>query len=111
MEAWSVFLSFLNTMLPNCMTAETTLNIAAVTEKQGQESQQSVDSRHDIFLESWCPASFYAIQKFITTFKLETGGFIQLFYSLTNIVYFGAISKMYNLIQYKNYYINFIQLN
>lgn len=42
MEAWSVFLSFLNTMLPNCKTADTTLSIAALTEKQGQDSQQYV---------------------------------------------------------------------
>lgn len=55
-----MFLSFLNTMLPNCRTADTTLSIAALTEKQGQDGQQYVGSRHEIFLESRCPAVWQA---------------------------------------------------
>lgn len=37
MEAWSVFLSFLNTMFPNCSTADTTFNMATNTKQKHEK--------------------------------------------------------------------------
>lgn len=106
-----MFLSFLNTMLPNCRTADTTLSIATLTEKQGDDSQQYVGSRHEIFLESRCPVVWQAYIpsktiltcillilvylllyycQSITTFKLETGQVdlcMQQFYSLKHFTF------------------------
>lgn len=40
MEAWSVFLSFLKTTLPNCSTADTTFSMPATTKESESDKRQ-----------------------------------------------------------------------
>ena len=45
MEAWSVFLSFLNDMFPNCKTADTTFNIPGERERETETETETESER------------------------------------------------------------------
>ena len=45
MDAWSVFLSFLNDMFPNCKTADTTFNIPGDRERERERQSEREGGR------------------------------------------------------------------